>query len=196
MREEWIKISGKKSEIIERLQEVGLNQQSSEKLLSLLAKEKSIICEDETYRMEPYWEKPERNLLGLMIMEYNYFINIRVGTIFLLSVLIDNSIGLPIASGFFAVRGLNRLVERIDENTGVKCILLEILRSPYKMGDADILIDFCGVCCNNNLKCCFRKENKCMCTSDNVENIMKQLTEIGILKKEGNKYRYDTLGMI
>lgn len=40
MREEWINVSGKKSEIIEKLQEAGLNQQSSEKLLSLLTKEK------------------------------------------------------------------------------------------------------------------------------------------------------------
>ena len=82
MREEWINIYGKKSEIIEKIQEVGLNQKSSEKLLSFLMKEKNIICEDETYRMEPYMEKSDGKMLGLMIMEYNYFINIRVGTVF------------------------------------------------------------------------------------------------------------------
>lgn len=181
---------------IEKLQEVGLNQQSSEKLLSLLTKEKNIICDDETYQMEPYKEKSDGKMLGFMFMEYNYFINIRVGTVFLLSVLIDNSIGLPITSGYLAVRGMNRLVEKIDENTGVKCILLEILRSPNKMGKVNILSDFCGECCNNNLKCCFQSENKCLCTIEKVENIMEQLVAIGILKKEGETYRYDPLGII
>ncbi|MBD5469488.1 MAG: hypothetical protein HDR21_15290 [Lachnospiraceae bacterium] len=196
MGEEWINVCGKKSEIIERLQEVGLNQQGSEKLLSLLTKEKNIICEDETYQMEPYKEKSDGNMLGLMLMEYNYFINVRVGTVFLLSVLIDNSIGLPITSGYLAVRGMNRLVEKIDENTGVKCILLEILRSPNKSGKVNILSDFFGECCNNNLKCCFQNENRCMCTIDKVESIMEQLTDIGILKKDGEIYRYETLGIM
>lgn len=57
MKEEWINIYGKKSEIIEKLQEVGLDQQSSEKVLSLLTKEKNIICKDEIYKMEPYKKK-------------------------------------------------------------------------------------------------------------------------------------------
>lgn len=196
MREEWINVSGKKSEIIEKLQEAGLNQQSSEKLLSLLTKEKNIICEDETYQMEPYKEKSDTQMLGLMLMEYNYFINIRVATVFILSVLIDNNVGLPITSGYLAVRGLNRLVEKIDENTGVKCILLEILRSPDKMGKADILSNFCGECCNNNLKCCFQNEDKCLCTVEKTEKIMEQLTDIGILKKENSTYRYDPLGIM
>lgn len=194
MKEEWINIYGKKSEIIEKLQEVGLDQQSSEKVLSLLAKEKNIICKDEIYKMEPYKEKSDGKVLGLMLMEYNYFINVRVGTIFLLSVLIDNSIGFPVTSGYLAVRGMNRLVEKIDENTGIKCILLEILRSPNKMGKVNILNDFRGECCNNNLKCCFQNENRCMCTIEKVENIMEQLADIGILKKEGEAYYYDPLG--
>lgn len=196
MREEWIKVYGKKSEIIEKLQETGLNQQSSEKLLSLLTKEKNIICDDEIYNMEPYEEKTDSKMLGFMLKDYNYFINIRVGTVFLLSVLIDNSIGLPITSGYLTVRGLNRLVEKIDENTGVKCILLEILRLPNKMGTVDILSDFVGECCNNNLKCCFQNENRCMCTIEKVKNIMEQLADIGILKKEGKTYRYNPLGIL
>lgn len=196
MREEWINVYGKKSEIIEKLQEAGLNQKSSEKLLSLLTKEKNIICDDEAYKMEPYEEKSDSKTLGFMFKDCNYFFNIRVGTVFLLSVLIDNSIGLPITSGYLAVRGLNRLVETIDENTGVKCILLEILRSPNKMGKADILSDFFGECCNNNLKCCFQNENRCLCTIEKVENIMEQLVDIGILKKEGDTYRYDPLGTL
>lgn len=196
MSDEWLKISGTESEIIKKLNEIGLSQQTSKKLLSFLTKEKNIICEDETYRIMPHHETPEGNIIGFMLMEYDYFLNIRVGTVFLLCVLIDNCIGLPITSGFFAIRGLNRLVEKIDENKGVKCILLEILRLPNKKADANILTRFCGECCNNDLDCCFRDDNHCMCTSENAEKIMQQLEEIGILKKEGNMYCYDALGIM
>lgn len=196
MREEWINVCGKKTEVIEKLQEIGLNQQNAEKILTLLTKERNIICEDETYQMESCKNESDSKMLSFMLLEYNYFINIRVGTIFLLSVLFDNSIGLPITSGYLAVRGMKRLVEKIDENSGVKCILLEILRSPNKMAKVDILNDFCGECCNNNLKCCFHNENKCMCTVEKVENIMKQLADMGILRKEGEMYRYDPLGIM
>ena len=196
MREEWINIYGKKTEIIKKLQEVGLSQQNSENILDLLTKESTLICEDETYQVEPCKEESDSKMLSFMLLEYNYFINIRVATVFLLSVLLDNSIRLPITSGYLAVRGLKRLVEKIDENSGVKCILIEILRSQNKTGKVDILNDFCGECCNNNLKCCFHNENKCMCTTEKVESIMEQLADMGILKKEGEIYRYDPLGIM
>ena len=195
VKEEWINVYGKKSEIIEKIQGIGLNQQKAEKILALLTKERNIICEDETYQMEPCTTQSDSKMFGLMFMEYNYFINIRVGTVFLLSILIDNNIGLPITSGYLAVRGMKRMIEKIDENSGVKCILLEILRLPNKMAKVDILSGFCGECCNNNLRCCFRNESKCMCTTEEVENIMEQLAEMGILRKEGETYRYDPLGI-
>lgn len=195
MREDWINVYGEKIEIIEKLQEIGLNQQKAEELLALLTKERNIICEDETYQIELCKDQSDSNMLSFMVLEYNYFINIRVGTIFLLSVLFDNSIGLPIASGYLTIKGMKRLVEKIDEDSGVKCILIEILRSPNKMGGVDILSGFCGECCNNNLKCCFRNEGKCMCTSEKVENILRQLADMGILKKAGEMYRYNPLGI-
>ena len=52
-----------------------------------------------------------------------------------------------------------------------------------------------GECCNNNLKCCFQNENKCMCTTEKVENIMEQLADMGILKKEGEMYHYNPIGI-
>lgn len=196
MGEGWINVHGKKQEVIEKFQETGLSRQSTEKLLALLTKEKNLICEDETYQMDPIKEKSDGKMLGLMLLEYNYFINIRVGTAFLLSVLIDNNIGFPITSGYLAARGMNRLIEKIDEYSGVKCILLEILRTPNKSAETSILNGFYGECCNNNLHCCFQNEGKCKCTVEKVENIMEQLTAIGILKKEDKTYCYDPLGIM
>lgn len=196
MRDEWIDVYGKKSVVIEKLQEVGFSYQVSEKLITFLTKEKNILCEDESYRLEVCEKGADSRMLGLMIMDYNYYINIRVGTAFLLSLFVDNSIGLPVASGYLTVRGMNRLIEKIDETDGTKCILLEILRVPNKVCKDDILMDFKGECCNNYLKCQFRKDSRCICTAMNVKNIMEQLADMGILRKEGEIYRYSTLGNI
>jgi hypothetical protein len=127
---------------------------------------------------------------------YNYYINVRVGTVFLLSVLIDDKIGEPITAGYLTVRGLKQLVVKIDEDSGIKCILLELLRLPNKMGKEDILMDFKGECCNNNLKCHYRDENRCKCTNNDVKNIMERLVNIGILIKKDGLYYYDPLGTI
>lgn len=196
MGEGWINVHGKKQEVLAELQEIGLSQQSAEKLLALLTKEKNLVCKDEIFQMDPIENKSDGKMLGLMILEYNYFINIRVGTAFLLSVLIDNNVGFPITSSYLAVRGMKRLIEKIDEYSGVKCILLEILRTPNKSAETSILDGFYGECCNNNLHCSFQNEGKCKCTVENVEKIMEQLVSIGILKKEDRTYYYDPLGIM
>ena len=197
MRDEWISVCGKKTVVIEKLREVGFSDQVSEKLIDFLTKEKNILCEDELYRMEQIYPKgSDSKMLGFMIMDYNYYLNIRVGTAFLLSLFVDNKIGLPVASGYLTVRGMHRLLEKITETDGTKCILLEILRAPNKEGKEDILMDFKGECCNNYLECNFRKDNRCTCTAMNVKDIMEQLFDMGILKKEGGIYRYSTLGSI
>ena len=65
MGEGWINVHGKKQEVIEKFQETGLSRQSTEKLLALLTKEKNLICEDETYQMDPIKEKSDGKMLGL-----------------------------------------------------------------------------------------------------------------------------------
>lgn len=196
MNDNWIKIRGKKSEIIKNLQEVGFSQQVSEKLLLFLAKEKNILAEDEFCIMEESCEISSGKMLGLMLMDCTYYINIRVGTAFLLSLLIDNNIGMPIASTYLTARGVNRLIEKIDEHSGAKCILLEILRHPDKAVKEDVLSNFHGECCNNYLKCRFKKEYSCRCTNKEVLDILEHLVSAGIIRKEDEVYYYSPLGVL
>lgn len=200
MGEEWVLVKGVKDTVGNKInKELGIDRYTVEKILTFLTKEKNILCDDEEFHITIDGGddvEEDCNMLGLMIMENNYYINIRVATVFLLTVLIDNKIGLPIASGYFAYRGMNRLVERIEENSGIKCILLEILRTKDKIGGKDILKACQGECCNNDLACKFRNENSCTCQNEDVINILMQLTEIGILQKQNDYYKYNPIGIL
>lgn len=198
MNSEWITCSGKKDEIIKVLEEqMGFDKCAAEKILAFLSKEKSdILCSDEIFQMNRIPAESNERLLSLMIMEYNYYINIRASTIFLLSTLIDSQVHLPVVSLCMAIKGMKRLVEHIEEDSGMKCILLEILRQADKKGKDNLLEGFKGECCNNHLECRFQNDGQCRCTAKDTVCIMEKLKDIGILKKKGEVYQYDPIGSL
>lgn len=198
MNNEWIHMQGNEYDILNVLQElIGLDRRGAARLLGFLERENStILCPDETYQVTKSVSGINDNMLGLMTMHNNYYINVRVSTIFLLSTLIDAKIKLPVTAGYLAAKGMKCMVEKIDEDSGMKCILLEILRLPDKAGSSDILENFKGECCNNHLSCSFRRDNKCQCTNQNVEHLMEKLENIGILKKKEDFYYYDSIGSL
>ena len=156
---EWIEVYGRKSLIYDEFQrKIGMDKNIVNRVLAFLEKEKNILHEDEAFLMTRCEdESSDSKMLSFMIMEYNYYINVRATTIFIVSLLIDNKIKLPVTSSIIAIKGMKRLVEKIEEDMGIKCILLEILRRPDKMANADILNGFRGECCNNDVVCNFRE---------------------------------------
>ena len=196
-------IRGKKREVIAAMREqAGLDETGAEKLLDFLERNPSVLDIDEKFEQNLYMEEAEGGsdaegfCLGLMIPEYNYYINIKVSTAFLLSVLIDEKIPFPVTSLYLTARGMNRPIQKIEEDSGMKCILLELLKLPGKTGRADILDKFKGECCNNHLSCRFRNEGKCHCTCGDAEGILERLAEMGILRKTEDTYRYDVIGSL
>ncbi len=198
MNSEWIQIQGSEADILGVLQEqIGLDGCGAARVLAFLEKESSaVLYNDETYQVTKNVPSISPGMLGLMTLHYDYYINIRASTIFLLSVLLDAKVKVPVTAGYLAVKGMNRLIEKIDENSGTKCILMEILRLPGKTGNCEILEAFNGECCNNHLTCRFRSENKYQCTKRDVAYIMEGLADIGILEKRGNFYCYDPIGSL
>lgn len=196
MENKWITIRGKKEEVVARLQEVGIPMETAKELIAFLMKEKNILSNNEVCEIERNFETGNGNVLGFLLMDCNYYLNIKVGTAFLLSLLIDNKIGLPVVSGGLTIRGMNRLIEKIDECSGMKCVLLELLRLPNKTAKEDILNDFNGECCNNHLECRFRNDGRCTCTTKDSKDILEQLADVGIVIKEGESYRYSSVGVL
>lgn len=120
-------IRGKKREVIAAMREqAGLAETGAEKLLDFLERNPSVLDIDEKFEQNLYMEEAEGGsdaegfCLGLMIPEYNYYINIKVSTAFLLSVLIDEKIPFPVTSLYLTARGMNRPIQKIEEDSGMK----------------------------------------------------------------------------
>lgn len=203
MEKERLIISGKREEVIASLREqAGMDEAYAEKWLDFLESDPSVLGDDEKFEQSLCMEEIEEGgdgggfSLGLMMPKYNYYINIKAATVFLLSLIIDNKISFPAVSLGLAVRGMNRLVQKIEEDSGGKCILLELWRQPEKTGRADLLDRFKGECCNNHLSCRFRNEGECRCTCEDAAEILEKLADEGILIRKGDTYRYDMIGSL
>lgn len=194
---EWIEIQGDKEQVIKLMQdEFGVNEKDAHKILYYLINEKNILCVDETIRLEKNERVASPDMLGLLIIDYNYYINVRVATVFVLSTLLDGKIQFPISSFGLAVQGMNKLIEKIDEWEGQKCILLELLRIPNKTGTMYLLDGLKKQCCNNHFKCKYKDQGNCKCTNNDVEEILKNLHKNGIVEKNDNEYKYSVFGLL
>ena len=203
MEKERLIISGKREEVIASLREqAGMDEAYAEKWLDFLESDPSVLGDDEKFEQSLCMEEIEEGgdgggfSLGLMMPKYNYYINIKAATVFLLSLIIDNKISFPAVSLGLAVRGMNRLVQKIEEDSGEKCVLLELWRQPENTGRADLLDRIKGECCNNHLACRFRNEGECRCTCEDAAEILGKLADEGILIREGDTYRYDVIGSL
>lgn len=203
MEKERLIISGKREEVIASLRDqAGMDEDGAEELLDFLESDPSVLGADEKFERSLHMEETEEGrdrggfTLGLMMPKYNYYINITAATVFVLSQIIDKRTSIPVTSFGLAARGMNRLVQKIEEDSGVKCILLELLRLPEKTGRADLLNKFKGECCNNHLSCRFRNEGKCRCTCEDAAEILEKLADKGILKRTGDAYRYTVVGSL
>ena len=184
-------VSGSEDEVYEKLQEeLGIEKDVAHQIFAILKEEKDILWEDEVFKEEQGIKgHTNSNMLGLMIMERNYYINIKVITVILLVLLTNAKYGISIMPS-----GMNKPVVKIEEFSGMKCILLEILNTPNGIGKEDILDKLKNECGNNDLVCRFRSEWNCTCNHENVKEILEKLSNLGILVKQGEFYKYDPVG--
>lgn len=96
MEKERLIISGKREEVIASLRDqAGMDEAGAEKLLDFLESDPSVLGADEKFEQSLYVEEIEEGgdgggfSLGLMTPKYNYYINIKAATVFLLSLFID-----------------------------------------------------------------------------------------------------------
>lgn len=186
-------VSGSEDEVYKKLQEeLGVEKDVAHQIFAILKEEKDILWEDEVFKEEQSIKgHTNSNMLGLMIMERNYYINIKVITVILIALLTNAKCGIS-----FISNDMNKLVVKIEEFSGMKCILLEILNTPNGIGKEDILDKLKNECGNNDLVCRFRSEWNCTCSHENVKEILEKLSNLGILVKQGEFYKYDPVGKL
>lgn len=181
-------LCGTKQKIVHNLSiQLNLNLEECIKVFDYIEQNIKILSGQENF--ERFW--PEQRGIGYVTPGFEYYINIKTTTVILLLFLLDSYIPNNLASLFIMLTGINtKTVVRLREGTAEKCILKEILHTRKKQGTKNILKPFKGECCNNQYPCLYRREGRCKCSTEQVEEIMDYFTDNKMLKKKGETYQY------
>lgn len=182
-----IELEGSMEKIVLQLgQAEGIAEEDGKKIINFLEKNLQILSDDETFR-----KVKQRNLgLGYALPGYEYYVNIKITTLAILIFILDCNVTGGILSKISSLVGITEnAIFRMKEESGERCILKELALQKKKQGDKSLLRKFKGECCNNDLKCCYRSDEKCYCREEDVEKILVSFEERNIVKKKGKKYQ-------
>lgn len=167
---------------------------------------KNILSDDEKIEMEFPNLLPD--LLSLFTVGYidslphsgwrhsfprSIYINLKASTIALIALLFDINVTNRIANFVLAAIGVNlRLIAKIDENIGEKCVMLEVYRKENHQADPDIFKQICGEeCINDDMNCKYRCNGVCTMAQEQVKNVFENLCNKNVLTKKNNSYKYN-----
>ena len=207
--EDFLILEGTKREMAEQLaKELNISKEKASteawgKMLSLfvdyLAKDQGrILAEDEMF----FINQPPKNQAWneWVTGSADYYISIKKMTFLILMGTIE---------GVAEMQGLNPIVGRLifsviekmtennealmaplDQAAGESCIVLEALRQRKKGINAAWFRRYRQECFENTLKCNKRQEGKCKLKEAELSEMLKSLTERGVLIKSGKNFFY------
>lgn len=187
-----IEICGTETEVYEKIHKLGFNSNDEiERILVFLKSNSDLLAVDEKIEKRTVVPETPHGAFGFIIMRNNLYVNLKTSTLLIAALLLDIHFTGGMAQLFLTMVGIDgRAIVKFSEYNGEKCILKELLRTSTKSASSDLLIKFGGECCNNNLSCKYKSENKCTCTPQKVADILDGLAKHNILKKEGVIYKY------
>lgn len=198
MKNDYIKATGNKDEIVLSIANFfQIDKKISESIFDFIENNPNILSDTESFREEIEELHIPKVVLGFLTPKKHYSINIKAITVFIASLLIDSKIEFPASSIGLAIVGLKKLITTTDQVPGAKCVLLEIIRKNDKKTSADLFSDNKGQCINNSLECKYRKvDGVCICSPENVKDILNCFVGDGVLKESGGIYSYSPLGYL
>lgn len=121
------------------------------------------------------------------------YINLKASTIALFALLFDIKVTDGIANFVLAETGVNlRLIAKLDEAEGEKCVLLEVYRKENHQANPDIFKHVCGKeCINNDMNCKYRSMGVCTMYQERVKEILDNLNDRNVLAKINEFYKFD-----
>ena len=121
------------------------------------------------------------------------YINLKASTIALLAFLFDINVTDGIANFVLTATGVNlRLIAKLDEAEGEKCVLLEVYRKENHQADSDIFKQVCGKeCINNDMNCKYRCDGVCTMDQVKVKEILDDLNDKNVFAKRNDSYEYN-----
>lgn len=187
-----IKLNGSENDVYKELAALGLNNScDAEQIITFLKHNKDLLGSEEA--IETSMEVPPSlpGMMSLVIMRKNLYVNLKLSTILIVALLLDIHITAGFSQLLTAMMGISsHAIVTFGEENGEKCIIKETLRTQNKIGHPDMLSKFHGECCNNDLKCRYRVEDKCCCTPERIKEIFVDLASCNMFTKEGDYYKY------
>lgn len=187
-----INVNGNENIIIEQFNHLGFyNENDIKKILEYISNHSQILDDTEFIKVENTFPKASQGMMGLMIMENEYYISLKYSTIMITALILDIVVTKGFAAAALAVLGIpNASLVEISEHLGEKCIIKETLTLSEKTGNKYLLEKFHGECCNNQFDCRFKEADKCKCKNADVNYIFEELADKGIFKKIGTNFKY------
>lgn len=185
--EQYIELQGYESEIVSALKESAMiTETESREILYFMESNLNVLGSDETFERFRI-EQPGNNFTT---PKYQYYINIKIITLVALIYLLDYKVTGGLMGFISAAVGMKmQAIVRLNEEKGEKCILKELLRCRKRRGDKNLLKSFKGECCNNYLKCFYRRDGRCECGKEQVQEILRSFEERNIVKRQGWMYQ-------
>lgn len=137
------------------------------------------------------YSSPPPGMMGLMIAEKQYNINLTKSALILLSVIIDIKLKVPLVSTGMALAGVNaKTIAKLDERKGEKCIACEVMANGRKMFNKSMFNNK-GQCINNNFQLCkYKNSDLCTISNDDIDDVLNNLIKKSVIKKDGDFYKY------
>ena len=133
------------------------------------------------------------HLCGRNSYSSRIYINLKESTIALFVLLFDINVTDGIANFVLAETGVNlRLIAKLNDAEGEKCVLLEVYRKNDHQADPDIFRPVCGKeCINNDMNCKYRCNGVCTMDQERVKEILDNLSDKNVLTKRNDGYKYN-----
>lgn len=120
---------GDKSVLCHRLMQQGIeSEEDANKIIEFLTNNREILSNSEKFEIDAEYPDMPHGMIGLMIAKYTYYVNIKVTTIALITLLLDINVTGGLAATLLSLGGASsRGIIKLNEFEGEKCIVKETL---------------------------------------------------------------------
>lgn len=166
-------------------------KEDAEKVVDFLTEHKKILSELERFEIDTEYPDMPSEAMGLTIMDYSYYVNIKTVTIAIIALLLDIKVTGGLAATLLSLSGSSDVgIIKLDEYEGEKCIVKETISQDEKVGEKDILFKYHGECCNCYMNCKYKELEQCKCSEDSIISIYEKLASKNMFIKRGEKFVY------
>lgn len=159
----------------------------AERVLSFLSENQEMLKENEVIKKYQKFPETPQGMMGLLIIEQNIYINLKISTILITALLLDIKLSKGFATLLIGMLGIpQNVLVKINEKNGEKCFIHEAMSR--KKISVNVLDQFNGECCNNQYKCKYNINGECNCTKEKIKEILDNLVENNMFKEDGGLY--------